>query len=248
VASRSAHGVLTTASDYVGTELELFAAARNWKRYWSDRIAPFVGGRVLDVGAGLGATAELFSARADIADIADWTCLEPDARFAAHLAARIASGGLPARTRVRRGTIRDLDPAERFDTVLYIDVLEHIRDDRAELAGAAARLAAGGRLVVLSPAHPFLYAPFDAAIGHERRYTRATLRAAAPEGLRRVRLDYLDAVGFGASLGNRLVLRSAMPSPAQIAVWDRLMVPLSRRIDPWLGFRAGKSVLGIWAR
>ncbi len=245
MAGGAARGVLTTPSDYVGTELELFAAARNWKRYWSDVIAPFVGGRVLDVGAGLGATADVFSAREDIAD---WTCLEPDARFAARLATRIASGGLPARTRVLRGTIRDLDPADRFDTVLYIDVLEHIRDDRDELAGAAARLAEGGRLVVLSPAHPFLYAPFDAAIGHERRYTRATLREAAPEGLRRVRLDYLDAVGFGASLGNRLVLRSAMPSAAQIAVWDRLMVPLSRRLDPWLGFRAGKSVLGVWAR
>ncbi|MGU3663020.1 class I SAM-dependent methyltransferase [Methylobacterium sp. A49B] len=245
MASGSPSGVLTTPSDYVGGELELFAAARNWKRYWSDVIAPFVGGRVLDVGAGLGATAEVFSERAGIEA---WTCLEPDARFAARLATRVEAGGLPARTRVLRGTIQDLTAADRFDTVLYIDVLEHIRDDRGELARAAARLAEGGHLVVLSPAHPFLYAPFDAAIGHERRYTRATLRAAAPEGLRRVRLDYLDAVGFGASLGNRLVLRSAMPNAAQIAAWDRLMVPLSRRLDPWLGFRAGKSVLGIWAR
>jgi SAM-dependent methyltransferase len=245
VASGSACGVLTTSSDYVGTELELFAAARNWKRYWSDLIAPFVRGRVLDVGAGLGATADVFAARANVEA---WTCVEPDARFAARLAMRITSGGLPARTRVRHGTIRELDPAERFEAILYIDVLEHIRDDREELAGAAARLAAGGHLVVLSPAHPFLYAPFDAAIGHERRYTRATLSEAVPEGLQRVRLDYLDAVGFGASLGNRLVLRSAMPNAAQIAAWDRLMVPLSRRLDPWFKFRAGKSVLGVWTR
>ncbi|KQP40299.1 methyltransferase type 12 [Methylobacterium sp. Leaf104] len=245
MATGSAGGVLITQSDYVGTELELFAAARNWKRYWSDVIAPFVGGRVLDVGAGLGATADVFSTRATIEA---WTCLEPDARFAGRLARRIASGGLPARTQARQGTVRDLDPAERFETILYIDVLEHIRDDHGELAVAAARLATGGHLVVLSPAHPCLYSPFDAAIGHERRYTRATLREAAPESLRRVRLDYLDAIGFCASLGNRLVLRSAMPNAAQIAAWDRLMVPLSRRLDPWLGFRAGKSVLGIWTR
>lgn len=241
----SASGVLTAQSDYVGTELELFAAARNWKRYWSDVIAPFVGGRVLDVGAGLGATADVFSARKDIEA---WTCLEPDARFAAHLAKRIASGELPARTRARCGTIRDFGLIDRFDTILYIDVLEHIRDDRGELAWAAERLAEGGYLVVLSPAHPFLYSPFDAAIGHERRYTRATLCEAAPEGLRRVRLHYLDVVGLAASLGNRLVLRSAMPNTAQVAAWDRLLVPLSRRLDPWLGFRAGKSVLGIWTR
>ncbi|MCJ2062023.1 class I SAM-dependent methyltransferase [Methylobacterium sp. J-088] len=245
MASGSTRGVTAPHEGYVGTELELFATARNWKRYWSDAIAPFVGGRVLDVGAGLGATAEIFAPRTGIAA---WTCLEPDAHFAAHLATRIAAGGLPPRTRVLRGTTCDLDPTERFDTILYIDVLEHIRDDHGELAGAASRLADGGHLVVLSPAHPFLYAPFDAAIGHERRYTRATLRAAAPDGLQRVRLDYLDAVGFGASLGNRLVLRSAMPSAGQIAAWDRLMVPISRRLDPWLGFRAGKSVLGVWTR
>jgi SAM-dependent methyltransferase len=245
VASGSARGVLMAHSDYIGTELDLFAAARNWKRYWSDVVAPFVGGRVLDVGAGLGATADVFSAREDIEA---WTCLEPDARFAARLAKRITSGELPARTRALRGTIRDLSSTERFDAILYIDVLEHIRDDRGELTWAAARLAEGGHLVVLSPAHPFLYSPFDTAIGHERRYTRTTLCEAAPEGLRRVRLDYLDAVGLGASLGNRLMLRSAMPNAAQIAVWDRLMVPLSRYLDPWLGFRAGKSVLGIWTR
>lgn len=246
MASGSARGVTTPApSDYVGTELEIFAAARNWKRYWSDAIAPFVGGRVLDVGAGLGATAAVFSSRTGIDA---WTCLEPDSRFAAQLATRIAAGGLPTRTLARRGTLRDLDPAERFDSILYIDVLEHIRDDRGELARAAGRLAAGGRLVVLSPAHPFLFSPFDAAIGHERRYTRASLRAAAPEGLRLARLAYLDAAGFAASLGNRLVLRSAMPTPAQIAAWDRLLVPISRRLDPWLGFRAGKSVLGVWTR
>ncbi|TXN42537.1 class I SAM-dependent methyltransferase [Methylobacterium sp. WL7] len=245
MASGSASGVLTTQTNYVGGELELFSAACNWKRYWSDTIAPYVGGRVLDVGAGLGATADIFSARKDIEA---WTCLEPDARFAARLATKIESGGLPARTRVLRGTNRDLGPAECFDTVLYIDVLEHICDDRGELAIAASRLAKGGHLIVLSPAHPFLYSPFDAAIGHERRYTRASLHEAAPKDLRRVRLDYLDVVGFGASLGNRLILRSVMPNPTQIAVWDRLMVPLSRRLDPWLGFRAGKSVIGIWAR
>ncbi|MEL6063912.1 MULTISPECIES: methyltransferase domain-containing protein [unclassified Methylobacterium] len=245
MASGSARGVTSAPSEYVGTELELFAAARNWKRYWSDAIAPFVGGRVLDVGAGLGATADIFAKRTGIEA---WTCLEPDGRFAAHLAARIASGGLPARTRARRGTLRDLDPAERFETILYIDVLEHIRDDQGELARAAGRLAPGGHLVVLSPAHPVLFSPFDGAIGHERRYTRASLRAAAPEGLRPVRLDYRDAAGFAASLGNRLLLRSAMPTPAQIAAWDRLLVPISRHLDAWLGFRAGKSVLGIWTR
>ena len=70
----------------------------------------------------------------------------------------------------------------------------------------------------------------------------------SPEGLSLVRLDYLDSVGMLASLGNRLVLKSAMPSPGQVAVWDRLMVPVSRLVDPLLGHRLGKSVLAVWRR
>ncbi|GJD80233.1 hypothetical protein GCM10007886_21070 [Methylobacterium gregans] len=236
---------LLTADGYVGTELDLFAAARSWKAYWSGAIAPFLRGRVLDVGAGLGATAEVLACRPGVTH---WTCLEPDRRFAAAIGAKVADGTLPAHVRACHGTLASCGAAEAYDAILYIDVLEHIREDREELARATAALAPGGALVVLAPAHPRLYSPFDAAIGHERRYTRASLRAVAPEGLRLVRLRYLDSVGLAASLANAALLRQAMPTSGQIAVWDRLMVPLSRRLDPLLGYRAGKSVLGVWSR
>lgn len=240
---------LLTADGYVGTELDLFAAARSWKAYWSREIAPFLRGRVLDVGAGLGATAEILARRPGVTH---WTCLEPDRRFAAALAAKAAAGTLPAHVRACHGTLASYtgscgDP-EPYDAILYIDVLEHVREDRAELARAAAALAPGGALVVLAPAHPRLYSPFDAAIGHERRYTSASLRAVAPEGLRLVRLRYLDSVGLAASFANAALLRQTMPTARQIAVWDRLMVPLSRRVDPLIGYRAGKSVLAVWTR
>jgi SAM-dependent methyltransferase len=240
-----ASDVLAADFDYIGNELQLFAAADNWKRYWAGAIAPFVRGRVLDVGAGLGATARAF---AEHRGISDWSCLEPDRRLARALRVTMAEYGLPFRTRVRCGMLADLHPTEHFDAVLYIDVLEHIRDDGGELARAAAHIAKGGHLVVLSPAHQWLYSPFDQAIGHERRYTRESLRASAPADLRLVRLHYLDAVGLAASLGNRLLLRRAMPSAVQIAAWDRLMVPLSRRVDPLIGHSLGKTVIGVWTR
>jgi SAM-dependent methyltransferase len=158
----------------------------------------------------------------------------------------VASGRLPACCRARSGTVRDLPPDARFDVVLYIDVLEHIEDDTAELTVAARRLKADGILVVLAPAHGWLYSPFDRAIGHYRRYTRRSLARVAPPGLRRLVLRYLDSIGLLASVGNRFLLRRSLPTVRDIARWDRLMVPLSRRLDPWLGFRVGKSVLGIW--
>ena len=133
-----------------------------------------------------------------------------------------------------------------FDLVLMLDVLEHIEDDAAEMARAAEWLRPGGHVVALSPAHQWLFTPFDRAIGHYRRYTRKTLAALTPPGLELVRLGYLDSVGLLASLGNRLLLGRSMPTPRQVATWDTFMVPVSRVVDPALGFAVGKSVLGVW--
>ena len=224
---------------YAGSELKLFEKARNWKAYSQTQICDYVRGDVLEVGAGIGANtmslAEL--------DFRRWTCLEPDAALAAQV--RLPPGG---RHEAAAGTIGDLPAAAKFDTILYLDVLEHIEDDRGEMSRAAARLNPGGCVIVLAPAHPFLFTAFDAAIGHFRRYTRASLREAAPATLSEEKLVYLDAAGMLASAANRLLLRSAMPTEQQILTWDRLLVPVSRRIDGLLAGRVGKSVLGIWRK
>jgi SAM-dependent methyltransferase len=222
---------------YAGGELALFEKARNWKRCWRTLVLPFVQGDVLEVGAGIGANTQT------LVDLPcrHWLCLEPDPT----LAARIA---LPTpRHELVVGTIADLDPRRKFDTILYIDVIEHIEDDRGELARAAALLTPGGSIVVLAPAHASLYTAFDRAIGHFRRYSTAALRAIAPAGLHESKLVYLDSCGVLALLGNRYLLRSAMPTERQILTWDRLLVPCSRWLDPLLLHKAGKSILAVWS-
>lgn len=230
------------AEHYVGTELDVFAGARNWKAYWSGLVAPLLGRRVLDVGAGIGATAMILDCRR----FDRYLALEPDPALVGRMRAAADAAGLPDTFQVRQGSLTSLPAEERFDTILYIDVLEHIEADREELARAARHLEPGGRIVVLSPAHQWLYAPFDAAIGHCRRYDRRSLQALQPEGLAVESVDYLDSVGMLASLGNRLLLRSASPSPGQIALWDNWMVPASRRLDGLFGRRLGKSILAVF--
>ena len=225
---------------YVGDELDLFAAASNWKAYWASKLRPYLGVRVLDVGAGIGATVQLL----DTDPHQKWTALEPDPR----LVERMRAQGMPANCEVKVGTLASLDEREAFDTILYIDVLEHIEDDKVEAARAAQRLFAGGRLVVLAPAHQYLYTPFDRAIGHFRRYDKASLAAITPPGMKLERIFHLDSVGMLASLGNKLVLRSASPKPSQIALWDKLMVPCSRLLDPLTGFSLGKTIIGVWRK
>jgi SAM-dependent methyltransferase len=229
---------------YEGDELGLFEHAVNWKRYFNSHIGRHIRGHVLEVGSGLGGTTRLLCDGRQ----SSWVGLEPDAALAEEMRQRLAREPLPLPVEVRVGTLADLPADDLFDTVLYIDVLEHIEDDRAEMARAAAHLAPGGRVIVLAPAHQFLYTPFDKAIGHYRRYSAPMLREAAPPELREERVFYLDSVGLLASLGNRLLLKSAHPSLRQIRFWDRFLVRTSRLAD-WLFFhRLGKSVVGIWRK
>lgn len=224
-----------TPYQYCGSELEIFEKAHHWKAYLRRAIARFVRGSVLEVGAGLGANTRQFAAL----PFDRWTCLEPDES----LLEQIQPG---PRLELIRGELSTLGPSRRFDAILYIDVLEHIEDDAAELHRAASHLNPNGALIVLSPAHPWLYTPFDRAIGHYRRYTRASLRAVAPPHLNCAKLVYLDSVGMLASLANRLFLNQTLPTASQIRTWDSFLVPCSRVLDPLLFGAVGKSVLGIW--
>jgi SAM-dependent methyltransferase len=199
---------------------------------------------VLEVGAGIGETTlHLCDGRQSA-----WTCLEPDATLATKLDARLRTASLTPRPAVVVGSIEQLPAASEFDCVLYIDVLEHIEDDRGELHRAAELLAHGGAVVVLSPAYPWLFTEFDRSLGHFRRYTRASLARAFPPELERRRLFYLDSVGCLASAANKLLLRQSLPSRAQIAFWDRALVSTSRLLDPVLAHRIGRSVIGIYTK
>jgi SAM-dependent methyltransferase len=230
--------------EYVGGELDLFSRAVNWKRYFGSRIGPFIRGDVLEVGAGIGETTRHLCDGLQ----RSWLCLEPDARLAARLVASLDTLRLVPRPEVRVATVADLAGTERFDTILYIDVLEHIADDREEIRRASQLLNRGGSLIVLSPAFPLLFSEFDKSVGHHRRYTRRSLAALFPSSLHRRRLFYVDCVGFAASLANRVLLRQSLPTAEQLDVWSRIMIPASRALDPVLGMLFGRSVVAIYER
>ena len=129
------------AAPYAGQELELFARAEHWKNYVATLLRPYLEGNVLEVGAGLGATTRHLCDGHQ----RSWLCLEPDRAMAAHLEAAIAAGSLPACCRVRAGTIQSLSREARFDAILYVDVLEHVADER-RIGGTRRRCEDGFRL------------------------------------------------------------------------------------------------------
>ena len=237
----------TSAYHYPGSELEVFQHAKNWKSYYGEILRPWIQGEVLEVGAGYAATTPtLVNSK-----VKKWHLLEPDPQNFLRLQTYLPS----LRTQSpsvqffsQQGNLSQLGSSQVFDTVCYIDVLEHIQNDQEELQRAETHLKPGGFLVVLSPAHQFLFSPFDQAIGHFRRYTKNSLLKLLSPRLRPHNLFYLDSVGFLASLANRLFLKSAHPTNSQIQLWDRYMVPASRLLDPVIGRSFGKTVILIAQR
>jgi len=231
--------------EYVGNELEVFALAHNWKRYAASLLNPYVRGDVLEIGAGIGAVARTLIGPA----VGSWTAVEPDPRLAAQFAGTAVDATGRVQPEIIVGTVAAVPAERQFDAVLYFDVLEHIEDDRGELQAAAAHVRPGGHLVVLAPAFPFVFSPFDEAVGHFRRYTAESLAAVMPAAFERRLLVYADAVGLLLSMANRMMLRQDRPKKSQIVFWDRVVVPLSRTVvDPLMRPFFGRSVIGAWRR
>ncbi|WP_324676651.1 class I SAM-dependent methyltransferase [Hymenobacter sp. GOD-10R] len=226
---------------YIGNELSLFEKAVNWKAYYGSKLKPYLKNRVLEVGAGIGGTTLSLCDGSQ----KEWLCVEPDAALASDVSRLIETKKLPSCCHLHVGTLSDLPKQAPFDAIMYIDVVEHIEDDRSELALAYEHLAPNGVLIVLVPAYQWLYSPFDKAIGHYRRYTRSMLLKAMPPQSKILHAWYLDSVGLLASGANKMLLKQSDPTPKQIKFWDSLLVPVSKVTDKIFQHRFGKSVLVI---
>ncbi|MDO8971944.1 MAG: class I SAM-dependent methyltransferase [Saprospiraceae bacterium] len=233
-----------SGNKYIGKELEIFSHAKNWKSYYGSLIKPYFGERLLEVGAGLGTTtSSLYDSR-----VRDWFCLEPDESFISLLRGKIHSGELPPACKAKPGTINDLEVDDVYDTIIYIDVMEHIQDDHAESHAAARHLKPGGRLIVLAPAHPWMFTPFDQAIGHFRRYSKISLEKIKPVSCEQEKLVYLDSLGMLLSCANKILLKQSLPTIKQILFWDRWIVPFSKILDRGLMYRMGRSMVTVWRK
>ncbi len=231
-------------STYQGNELDIFNKANNWKEYFSGHICPYIHGHVLEVGAGIGGTTKVLP----YMNYESWTCLEPDPNLLIRLSAFINANKEHSKIKFVMGDISSIDSAQRYDTILYIDVLEHIKDDINELNYAVNLFSKDGTLIVLSPAYQWLYSEYDKSIGHFRRYSRQALTEIIPIELELVSMKYLDSVGIIASLVNRIFLHKSNPNPKQILFWDRVLIPCSTIIDPMTMYSFGKTIIGIWKK
>ncbi|MCM5572095.1 class I SAM-dependent methyltransferase [Burkholderiaceae bacterium FT117] len=187
--------------------------------------------RILDFGAGLGLFAEALRARGH-----QVSCLEVDDELARGLADR----GFRA--------VRSPDELadSSIDYLYSLNVLEHIDDEVAALSALMPKLRRGARCLIYVPAFPILYSAMDRLVGHHRRYTAGSLRAALEgAGLSVERVEYADCLGFPASLAYRMLGGDGTLSPASVVAYDRWAFPASRAIDRLTRRWFGKNVFAV---
>lgn len=227
---------------YIGEELKLFKEAINWKDYSFSQFSSFIKGNVLEVGAGIGTNTLTFLNRKDI-KFDSWTATEIDTQQVQILTQLKTDGKFTDKHTVKQAYVAELD--EQFDTLIYIDVLEHIEDDKAEVLNALNALKPNGHLIILCPAHNWLFSPFDESIGHYRRYDKKRYLDILPKDFEMLRLRYLDSIGILASATNKLFLRKSYPTLQEVKFWDNYIVPISKITDGLLFYTLGKSVLMV---
>jgi SAM-dependent methyltransferase len=219
--------------EYPGKELEAMAFASNYRRWIMDHLKPFLGRRIVEVGAGMGAFSELILQALP----ESLSVLEPSQNMYSHLVAMLEQahkGIVQVRQRDLAGALRDGPGLKPFDTAVYINVLEHIEDDETELETVFSALSPGGHILIFVPALPFLMSRMDREIGHFRRYTLKDLRAKCSAAGFTIRLSrYFDVIGVLPWWMKYRLLASTTLEAGAVQFHDRWIVPVSRAVE-WI--------------
>lgn len=223
---------------YLSKELEIFENAVNWKKYFSAFFSPYIKGNVLEVGAGIGSNVNYLINPF----VNTYTCLEPDPNQAEEITQKIKKGILPSICKVQNGILKsNIDIV--YDSIVYIDVIEHIEDDATEVVKAVNALKNGGFLCILVPANPGDYSIFDKELGHFRRYDKQMLLKIMPSNVEVIACKYFDILGAVSSKINKFLLKQSYPNKKQVLFWDRMLIPISRVLDKLTCHKWGKSLL-----
>jgi len=216
-------------------EFEALAFARNYRREIARRFSPYLRGRVLEVGCGVGQfTMELSKMPA----VTKLTGLEPDPRFRERFAAK--NPNVP----IFQGLASEFRTEQ--DAIVSVNVLEHIEDDTQELAVYRKLLSRNGHLCLFVPARRELLSKIDSLMGHYRRYTKRELSRKLEQGGFHIQeLCYFNPIGYLGWLISFRLLQQTGFSARSVAFFDRYVFPSSVRLGHLTGNVIGQSIIAI---
>ncbi len=212
--------------------------APNYRAYEFSLVAPHVGRSFLEVGAGLGEFASQFTGKSRmVLTDTDPVCLDAlRERFAGRADVDVRELDLSA----------PFDIDEPVESVIAMNVLEHIDDDVGALQALSKCVVPGGSIVLWVPAYMALYGDFDRKVGHVRRYTPSTLRTTVENaGLRAEKCHPINFLGGLAWWAAVRMGGAGEPKPALVKTYDKLVVPITRAVESWVKPPFGQTVLCV---
>jgi SAM-dependent methyltransferase len=215
-------------------------AAPRYRKWEYDLVAPFLGRSVLEIGSGMGHFSEkLVEAGLDrvVLSDPDEGCLE---------GLRLDYGDRPGVEVISIALPGAVSLAEPVESVVAMNVLEHIEDDAQALRDLAPAVVRGGRIVLWVPAYMQLYGEFDRKVGHFRRYVPETIRSAVERA--GLRVGYLRRVNFLGGLAWWLAVRrggAEQPNPRLVWLYDNIVVPTSRTVEKVVEPPFGQSIVCV---
>jgi SAM-dependent methyltransferase len=220
--------------------------AVNYHRWILELLQPFIGKHLVEVGAGAGALSTLLlNTGAD-----SLTALEPSINMYPMLVGKLAEIGA-SHVDARQCTLAeafsaDAKSARRPDSILYVNVLEHIEKDDVELRTAHSVLTPGGRILIFAPAHSWLMGSLDHHIGHFRRYSMRELTGKCREAGFQIRsASYFDFFGIAPWWLKYRLLKSTSVESGAVRLYDRYVVPIARVIERTITPPIGKNVIVV---
>ena len=225
---------------YLNEVLEFFDISDNYRSYQIELFGNYVGKEILEVGAGRGKIIEILAQNSE----KQFTLLELDKNFFDILNKKFNSKNIKV-LEERTQNIKE----NKFDTIFYLDVIEHVEDDKFELDTAYNLLKKNGHLIIIVPAFQILFSKFDQKVGHFRRYRKEFFKRYSDEkNLKIKKLVYFDFLGFFIILFSKLLnLTNSKKTTLGIKIWN-FLIPLSRLIDKITFHSIGKSIVCIYEK
>lgn len=235
VASALATGLLV----YSGTELDAMAQAANYCRWIRRYFAPYLGKRVVEIGAGTGTFSELLLESRGTTEL---VLFEAAHNLFPLLRDRFAGRNV----RMHCGPFDLSQLTGPADSVVLVNVLEHVSDDAELLSQIYQSLRPGGSLLLFVPALEWNYGSLDKAFEHHRRYSKKGLtQEIQTAGFHIKRVRYVNMMGIASWFFAGKVLRQSTLKPAQVRWYDRWIIPWSFRLEQICEPPLGQSLLAI---
>lgn len=233
--------------EYPGRELEAMAVASNYHHWILENFRPYLGKHLVEVGAGIGSFSALILKHHRCETLA---LVEPANGMYDELATRARKLSSGTRVVTYHSTFAKAAPliqaAQAPDSIIYVNVLEHIEDDQGELEIISQTLSEHGRAFVFVPALPWLYGALDERLRHFRRYRKHELEEKLQRaGFHNIFSTYFDFPGIVPWWVKYCLMRSVTMSPGSVKLYDQLVVPAARRIEAFVSPPIGKNVIVI---